>query len=339
MSLTPDILFHRAVAGRHPGGLADLDAPDADSRWSLSPGELQVLRLVRDSLNGALSSALPNELHCDTAPLYFNYIDTTVLTTEAFASETHSLIGMSVPMATAVMRRASRIGASKDVRQALTLPQLSARTDHGPLAVALLALLFIASHEYCHHVLGHLSATLQPDDPRRAPLRGRLQSQTAELAADGYAGMHLLEHAVRGAFRAVLIEMLGLEAGNEAGCDRCLFLAVLVAVAATWFGTPPHVLDEQEIYQLSHPPRAVRLSSYMRHATLWAARSPSLADVIDQQGFANLIYLAGLAAGDAPQHADARQQHVFMRSSEGRAYQKVLYDNLDLHKSLMGTYQ
>ena len=337
MPLPPDIVFHRAVREKHPGGLADLDDPSAEARWALSSNELQVFRLVRDSLNGALSNVLPNELHCNTGSLYFNYIATDSATAEAFASETHSLIGMSVPMARDLLRRASRVGASPDVRVAIDLPHRSADVDHVPLAVAFLAMLFVASHEYCHHVLGHLSSALPPDDPRRAALPGRLQSQTTELAADGYASMHLLQHAVRGDFRAVLGEMLALDGRDEPDCDRCLFLVVLVAVAATWFGTPPAVLDEHGIYQLPHPPRAVRLSAYMRHATIWAANCPSLADVIDRQGFANLMYLVGVASGD-PRNADSRQQHAFMRSNEGQAYLKVLHDNLDLHKSLMGSY-
>jgi hypothetical protein len=200
-----------------------------------------------------------------------------------------------------------------------------------------LAMMFIATHEYCHHVLGHEADIAEPGDPRAACLRGNLQAQTREVAADGYAAMYIMDHVISGTFRDQMVTMLALNGDPEPVQDRTLFLFVLTAVASTWYRHPPAIVDAESVYLLTHPPRAVRLSAYMEHALLWCRGfRPTLVGVIDGQYFANLMYMIGLAVCDNLQDADSSRQNAFFRSPEGQEYSRQLLGNLDLHKSLMG---
>ncbi len=296
-----------------------------------------MFKVARDALNGALANAQLNPHHHRCGPLYFNYMQVDTATAAAFDGDSYSFIGMSVPMAKDIIRMTDRLRDSVDIWNALGLTADRSDSNSLQFLLAFFAILFVASHEYSHHVLGHIATDLPADDPRAASLRGHLQSQTRELAADGYAAMHLLQHVISGDFRAQTIALLGLETCAELDCDRILFLLILVAVAATWYRNAPELLDAEDVYLLTHPPRAMRLSAYMEHAGVWSrAFRPSLNGTIDGQTFANLMYVTGLAVSSRPEHADSRLQNAFMRSTEGQEYSRQLLDNLKLHKSMMG---
>jgi hypothetical protein len=157
-------------------------------------------------------------------------------------------------------------------------------------------------------------------------LVSNLQAQTREVAADGYAAMHLLEHVINGGFRAQMLTMLAMNGVPEPAQDQVLFLFVLVAVAATWFRHRPALLSTENVYLLAHPPHAARLYGYMEHALLWCREfRPAL------------VYVVGLAVCEKAEDADSSMQNAFMRSPEGREYARQLFANLDIHKSLMGS--
>ena len=50
----------------------------------------------------------------------------------------------------------------------------------------------------------------------------------------------------------------------------------------------------------------------------------------------NFMMIVGLAVCDNPQDADLNAQNAFMRSPVGKEYEKLLAQNLQIHKSLMG---
>lgn len=111
-----------------------------------------------------------------------------------------------------------------------------------------------------------------------------------------------------------------------------------MAVASTWYLRPPTEFDSQSIYLLTHPPRAARLAAFMEHVMSWReGLRPSLEGVLDGQSFANMMHLIGLAVCDNPRDADASRQNAFMRTAEGQEYQRQLFQNLQVHKQLMGT--
>jgi hypothetical protein len=338
MSVPPEVLFHRNIRNRYPNGLADLACTDVLDRFALAADEASWLVLVRDALNGALSEAKMNALHFPFGILYFDYIDAHESSAESFSGDGCSFIGLTIPMAKDVLRLARRLRTSADVWDAVGLRSTRSDPNSFEFLVMFLATTFIATHEYCHHVLGHQADAIPSGDPRTKSLLGNLQSQTRELAADGYAAMHLLEHVVAGGFRAQVVTMLELGSDPEPDQDRVLFLLVLISVAATWYRHPPTTLDRESVYQLIHPPRAARLSAWMEHALIWCREfRPTLVGEIDGQYFANLMYAVGVAVSADPKDADSSHQNEFMRSLHGQEYSKELLRNLDIHKSLMGT--
>ena len=337
MSGTPEVMFHRTVRAKYPRGWADFSNPDTLERCDLGPNEVAVLALVREALNLALRNAKLDPLHHHCGPWHFDYIDAEESSAESFSSEDYSFIGMTVAMAKDTFRLASRVRSSRDVWDAIGLDRDRTTPDSFEFLLIFVALMFIAAHEYCHHVLGHQPHAVAQGDARTASLRGNLQAQTREVGADGYAAMHLLEHVIVGAFRVQAVDMLSLKGVPGSDQERVLFLVVLVAVAATWFRNPPALLDSESVYLLLHPPRAVRLHGYMEHAHVWCRGSrPALIGIIDGQLFANLMYFVGLAVCETSEDADSSSQNAFMRSPEGQAYAKALFANLDIHKGLMG---
>jgi len=337
MTVPPEVLFHRNIRDKYPRGLADLSEPGTLKRFDLTPNELSVLALVRDSLNPALAEAKITELHHPSGHWHLDYIDADTPSAESFTGDHHAFIGLTIPLAKDVLRLAFQMRSSTDVWRGIGLEPTVTDAAAFQFVMAFVALLFIATHEYCHHVLGHQPDAISQRDPRTKSLRGNLQAQTREIAADGYAAMHLLEHVIRGGFRSLAVQMLNLTGVDELVQDRILFLCVLTAVAAPLYRHPPAVLDANNVYLLTHPPRAARLGTYMNHAFLWCdGFRPTLKGVIDGQAFANLMYVIGLAVCARPEHANSRFQNEFMRSTEGKEYQKQLFENLDLHKSLMG---
>lgn len=333
----PEATFHRNIRGRYPRGWADLEDPKTLDRCDLRTDEVSVLVLVRDALNLALPNAKMDALHYPCGPWHFDYIDADESGAESFAGDGYSFIGLTIPMAKEVFRLAARLRSSRDVWNAIRLdPSLSDQNSFQFL-VMFLAMMFITTHEYCHHVLGHQPDTIAQGDLRTASLRGNLQAQTREVAADGYAAMHLLEHVIGGGFRGQMLTMVALDSAPEPVQDQVLFLFVLVAVAATWYRHRPTVPDAESVYRATHPPRAARLHAYMEHAMLWCRGfRPALVDVIDGQYFANLMYVVGLAVCERPEDADSSLQNAFLHSPEGREYARQLLGNLDLYKSLMG---
>jgi hypothetical protein len=187
-------------------------------------------------------------------------------------------------------------------------------------------------------VLGHQPDAIPQGDARTAVLRGNLQSQTREIAADGYVAMYVFQHFLKNTdARAFVLEQLEVRGRHPNVEDRILFMGVLASVASTWYLRPPDVLAATNVYELSHPPRAARLRFFMEHVLIWAnARRPNLTTAINSQQFANFMYLIGLAVCDNAVDANSSLQNAFMKSPDGQEYYRQLNDNLRVHKDLMG---
>jgi hypothetical protein len=62
-------------------------------------------------------------------------------------------------------------------------------------------LMFVVSHEYTHHVHGHLSKASGTASASETDEDGSLDEQVVEIDADGYAVFHVLTHLIAGEAR------------------------------------------------------------------------------------------------------------------------------------------
>jgi hypothetical protein len=335
MAIPIEVRFDRQVRERYPRGWADLEGADALGRLGLTVEHVRLMVFVRDAMNGALANAKMVPGHVVNGPYYFDYIDSEQQGACAFTEGDRSFIGLTIGMVQWVLGAGERLRSSVPLWELVGLDPDQTDANHFQFLVVYLALTFIVAHEYCHHVLGHQPDAIPQGDRRTASLRGNLQSHTREVAADGYAAMHQYDFVVHSAFRSQMVALLGLEGLPVPTQDRALFLVTLTAVASTWYRKPPAILTAENVSLLSHPPRAVRLCFFMEHAMIWCRGfRPTLEKVIDGPYFANLMYVIGTAV--CADHADSRAQNALIRSPEGQEYQQALFDNLKIHKSLMG---
>lgn len=292
---------------------------------------------IRDILNPALANAKITTDHVPCGPFYFDYIDADDENAYSFSGDGYSFIGVTIPLAKSVFRVVERIVKSFDVWQFVGLHPTTTKPKHFHSVMLLHAFFFIVTHEYCHHVLGHQPDVLPEGDARTKSLRGNLQAQTREEAADGYAAMHLINNVIAEGFRPLLMELLALEHHPISAQDNVLFMSVVTGVTVTWFRHPQEPFDAESIYLLQHPPRAARLDGFMNHVIVWCQGfRPTLTDCINGQHFANLMFTIGKAVFDNPTDADASAQNALMRSPAGQEYRRLLFENLDVHKALMG---
>jgi hypothetical protein len=335
MAIPVEVLFHRNIWSRYPKGRADLDSPELH----LTEGQTRALNTFRETLNGALQNAALLPGHVAHDPIYFDYIDTESNTAEAFGGDGWAFIGVSVPRACEVLNIGAQLAFSPAVCE--YLPIVPARTERDRLCFffSLFAMFFIATHEFCHHVLGHQPEAIPQGDARTATLRGNLQSQTREIAADGYAALYLFEHFINGAdARGLVLGQLLVRDRHPNAEDRILFMSILASVASTLYQRSPDVLTADNVYDLAHPPRAARLAFFMEHVLIWSnAFRRNLTTAIGGQQFANFMFTVGLAVCENPADADSAAQNGFMRSPEGQEYSRMLRENLQLHKDLMGS--
>ena len=201
MTAPLEVLFDRHVRGKYPRGWADIQGPEALERLGLTSEQVTLMVFVRDAMNGALANAKMVQDHVVTGPYHFDYIDSDQQSAYAFTGGDHSFIGLTTGMAQWVFGAGERLRSSLPVWEFVGLTPGQTDANHFQFLLVYLAMAFIVSHEYCHHVLGHQPDAIPQGDARTASLRGNLQSHTREIAADGYAAMHQYDFVVHSDFR------------------------------------------------------------------------------------------------------------------------------------------
>ena len=100
--------------------------------------------------------------HAPHPPLYFDYIDSDHSNALAFMDSAHSFIGVTIPLINEVANSSAALSASDAVVSVIGLPLTN---DRKSLYDALFWLLlsFVVTHEYSHHVHGHLNGALASD--------------------------------------------------------------------------------------------------------------------------------------------------------------------------------
>ena len=133
--------------------------------------------------------------HAPHPRLYFDYLDSDMANALAFTDGSYSFIGVTLPLVGNVSRVSAALSASDAVISSLDLPR---ETDREPVHAALfwMMLNFVVTHEYSHHVRGHIRrAEPNPvEEIRGGSLNGGLQRQAREADADGYSAYFSLAY-------------------------------------------------------------------------------------------------------------------------------------------------
>jgi hypothetical protein len=162
--LSPADAFHNYLEDNSPrvvsqgryvpvyrGRLDLADVQQADLR--------SLLATIRTVMNDALASRKRVPDHIDDLPMYFDYIDSDFPNATAFRDDNqYALIGITLPMIYDLGDICVRLSQAESIAQILgTLATVQVRDGlHAVLFQHLLS--FIVTHEFTHHVHGHVLA-------------------------------------------------------------------------------------------------------------------------------------------------------------------------------------
>ena len=290
---------------------------------------------IQQAFNAAL--AVEGQNITDHAPhplFHFDYLDSDLHNALAFTDGAYSFIGVTLPLVGNVSRVSDALSASDAVVSGLDLPLTNERElIHSALFWMMLN--FVVTHEYSHHVRGHIQGALEPDlmdEIRGGSLNGSIQRQAREADADGYSAYFSLTFWFDNPEgRRLAVQLLQLEDVSTERQEEILFSCFLTAVAGFTFLREPESLDTDTAYRRTHPPQSLRLRMVTGFIRKWASDfRPTLFSWMTNDRFRVLMdavsavvwTTSGYAAGWSAQAA-------FLRSPEGAAYVDTVYAELN----------
>ena len=255
---------------------------------------VESLIVIRNNFNDALAVEGQHITdHAPHPPFYFDYIDSDHANPRAFTDGTRSFIGVTIPLIDETWVVTAALSASDAVVTSIGLPLT---TDRQLFHVAIFRLLtaFVVTHEYSHHVHGHLNGAFAPDfveEIRGGAVNGNLRRQAREADADGYSAYFVLDYWLNNAEGRLLAgQGLNIEQLLPELQDQVLFSCFLVAAAGFTFLREPETLDNDNAYRRTHPPQAVRLNLLTRHVRKWCTEfRPALHTWMTQKRFQSLM--------------------------------------------------
>jgi hypothetical protein len=329
MSIPPEVLFHRffqTLSSAHREtykGKADLDRLQRPLVQSL-------LAAIQKGFNDALRDEKRNvPEHVDHPPFHFDYIDSSTPNALAFRYEGYSFVGITIALINTLWDVCFRLSRSAVVATVLCVRLRADEYDKLHIVLFRTLLNFVVSHEYTHHVHGHV--TLRGSDSMFSNEilddgeTGNLEQQTLEADADGYAVYHVLANLIDGGGRAQEVSLLKLEAEPSEVQDEVLFSCFVVAVGAYMFVRPPQALDSANIYNLTHPPQAARMNCLMQQAISWCKQKrPGLQAWMTLDRFRRLMRAVAEATWGMNGGRDWAAQIAFLQSEDGAEYFRKL---------------
>jgi len=113
------------------------------------------------SIQEALNEALRNEKknvpeHVSHPPFHFDYVDSIVPNALAFRFEDWSFIGITMALVDMLWDTCARLSRSEAVAALLGIPVTPEQHDSIHALLFPIQLTFVVSHEYTHHVHGHV---------------------------------------------------------------------------------------------------------------------------------------------------------------------------------------
>jgi hypothetical protein len=196
-----------------------------------------LLLRIQQSFNAALANEKQNVAgHVNHPPFYLDYIDSSVPNALAFryeAQDHYSFIGITIPLINLLWDLCVRLSRSEAIQILIRLSLKIEEYDALQIVLFLAMSSFIVSHEYTHHVHGHLSGggadaalfneILDDGDS------GSLEVQAVEVDADRYAAYHVLANMIDGTARSA-VELLKIGAEPANAQDEVLLSCFVIAV-------------------------------------------------------------------------------------------------------------
>ncbi len=339
MPAPPEVLFDRFFQqfNSYP---KPVRPEDPDPR--LYKGKKDLLGLERDvetlltSTQESFNEALRNEKqnvpeHKPHPPFHFDYIDSAIPNALAFSFENFSFIGITMALVNVLWETCVRLSRSEALGAVLGIKVSPERYEAIHVVLFRIQLSFVISHEYTHHVHGHLSE-LTFFDEIRSNKTGNLEQQMMEVDADGYAAYHVLAHLMESEGRSHALGLLSLDAEPADIQDKILFSCFVAAIAAYLFVRLPESLDNNNIYKLTHPPQAARMNFLMQQAISWCKQNrPALVSWMTLERFQNLMEVVAESTWGSNGGTNWAKQTAFLQSQEGAEYFTKLDKALKAH--------
>jgi hypothetical protein len=339
MSLPPDILFHRFFQE----GLTGTDRKRYKGKYALT-GKTQFEQLLAGLqivLNEALEVAdktVPHHVHY--GPFYVDYIDSDVENALAFQNEGYSFIGLTEPLMYKLLQISDAISQLGAIELNAALPH---PIDHGDLRTVIFraSLFFIASHEYTHHVHGHLAIRKASpafyDEVETRCITGSLEDQVLEIDADGYAAFLVLNNLISNKERLHAVSVLGRDQQPSRVQDEILFFCFVMAVGGFFFTSKPHVIDSSNVYLCDHPPHAARMDLLMKSALRWCAENNrALAAWMTVERFNLIMRIIVQATWGMNRGQSWVEQNAFFGSEDGAEYFRRVGELMNRHLESLG---
>jgi|SRR5580658_4234972 tetratricopeptide (TPR) repeat protein len=284
---------------------------------------------LRDSLarnRRLLNTALAQNSRTEEGalPFHFDYMSSEAPNAIAFQYEGLRFIIATIPMVQLLLRTSEVLSRSSSVISLLGFETLEPLQQEGlSSALFLLQLSFLALHEYAHHLLGHVATSsksafnMWTEALDEAKTKG-LERQAQEIHADFLAAHYLLDRHLRA--QDSIIGMLRLDRKSIA--DEELLGLFLVAVTAFFESAPAAFVNERQVHTLGHPPRDLRMVTYVRDSILgWCRKNrPELEMWFTDNRLQNYMVAVTFAVSGA----DGVKRHVdelnHLRTLEGQKY-------------------
>jgi hypothetical protein len=286
-------------------------------------------------MNEALRSEGPNASGgVEHPPFHFDFVDVegSIKNAHAFQHAGLSFIAVTLPMVELIWDVSHRLSRSRPVLELLSLgPEVNRDAFQGLLFQ--IQLNFLVSHEYTHHIHGHVLEHTRGETEVWSELSnqtsGNLQSQAQELDADGYAEFRVLAHLLRGERRRTALAQCGrVELQGVDGDEillTCFFLSLLAFFVSFWRGP----IDRASIYDLQHPPPPVRITYAIRVVEMWCSLNKSVPQTwFNAARFRELFGTAAETLGGAAREV-WDTDIAFLGSADGAEYDRRLRERFE----------
>jgi len=330
MSTPPEVLFHRFFQIELSGledrqtykGKQDLDL--------LQPTVRSLLVVIQNSLNEALLNEKRNvPEHVDHPPFHFDYIDSNIPNAVAFRYEGYSFIGITMALINKLWDTCVRLSRSEAIATLMRICLTPEEYEAIHVVFFRTQLNFVVSHEYTHHVHGHVtplgSVPEFCDEILAGSETGSLKRQAREVDADGYATYLVLAHLFDSEWRSHAVKLLNCERESGSVQDEVLISAFVVVVGAFFFVRPPVALDNATVFDLTHPPQAARMNFVMENVMGWCKQNrPNMSEFMTKDRFNMLMSAAADATWGMNGGRSWGDQIAFLQSHDGSQYSMKL---------------
>jgi hypothetical protein len=341
MAVPPEVVFDRFFQERCPYK-PPVRPEDPDLRLyrgrddlSRHPPMLQeALRRIQEDFNKVLNDerGAPNRL--ERPSFHFDYVDSSVQNAIAFGYENYLFIGITIPLLNEMEATSKRLCGPEGVLGILSPNGLLRHYEVKALFATFvrIQLQFAISHEYTHHVNGHVplqgSGSVFANEIVDTGEAGSLDQQVLELDADGVATYLVLSDLINGSSRPLVVQALKLDTEPTIVQDEVLLLCFVVAAGS--FFLVRKLNDTNSFYQLTHPPQSVRMMYLMHSAVRWCIRfRPGLEAAVEESRFRTLMDSVATATFGINNPSAWETQVALLSSESGAAYLNELLCRFD----------